>query len=193
MQSCNDWENRYQQQKTGWDRGDVSPNLLYWLEHEYLRPCRILIPGCGIGHEVLALAEKGFDVVAIDIAATPIENLGKALKDRQLSAKLVQTDFLTWQAEKPFDAIYEQTSLCSLHPDEWKDYERCLYQWLKPKGKLFAHFMQTGQQGGPPFHCDILAMTDLFVAGRWTWSEQHETQVVHSANLYEEVYFLERV
>jgi protein-L-isoaspartate O-methyltransferase len=119
MQNYNEWENRYQQGQTGWDRGEVSPNLLHWLESELLEPCRILVPGCGNGHEVLALAEKGFDVVAIDIAPTAIENLRKTLNARQLNAELIQTDFLTWELEKPFDAIYEQTSLCALHPDEW--------------------------------------------------------------------------
>ncbi|WP_126456778.1 methyltransferase domain-containing protein [Sulfuriflexus mobilis] len=192
MQSCDEWENRYQQGQTGWDRGEPSPNLLYWIEREFLKPCRILIPGCGNGHEVLTLAEKGFDVVAIDIAPTPIENLRKVLKDKQLSVELIQTDFFTCEFEKSFDAIYEQTSLCALHPGQWKDYEQCLYNWLKPKGRLFAQFMQTGQESGPPFHCDIQAMSGLFVKERWLWSEQHKTNVVHSDNLYEKMYLLER-
>ncbi len=192
MQNSNEWENRYQQGQTGWDRGDVSPNLLHWLESELLKPCRILVPGCGNGHEVLALAEKGFEVVAIDIAPTAIENLRNSLKTRQLNAELIQTDFFTWELEKPFDAIYEQTSLCALHPDEWAEYEKCLFNWLKPKGKLFAQFMQTEEESGPPFHCDIPAMIELFVAQRWQWSEQHETEVVHSENLYEKMYFLEK-
>lgn len=193
MKSCNEWENRYQQEKTGWDRGEVSLNLLYWIEREHLQPCRILVPGCGNGYEVLALAEKGFDVVAIDIAPTPIANLRKAVKANHLSVELIQTDFFTWESEKLFDAIYEQTSLCSLHPEKWKNYEKCLYKWLKPKGKLFAQFMQTGQKSGPPFHCDASAMTDLFVAERWIWSEQHETQVVLSETMHEEMYLLEKV
>ncbi len=193
MQSINKWENRYQLGDTGWDRGAVSGNLLYWFESKLLKPCRILIPGCGNGYEVLALAENGFDVVAIDIAPTPIENLRKELKTRQLKAELIKTDFFTWKLEKPFDAIYEQTSLCALHPDEWVDYEKCLYCWLRSGGKLFAQFMQTEQEGGPPFHCDIQAMIDLFDVQRWKWSERHETQVVHSDNKYEKTYLLEKV
>jgi cyclopropane fatty-acyl-phospholipid synthase-like methyltransferase len=189
----NEWENRYLQGQAGWDRGEVSLNLLYWIEHNHLKPCRILVPGCGNGHEVLALAEKGFDVVAIDIATTPIKNLGKALKTRQLSAELIQTDFFTWTCEKPFDAIYEQTSLCALQPDQWKGYENLLYDWLKPKGKLFAQFMQTEKENGPPFHCDITAMADLFTKKRWSWSQEHKTQAVHSQGRYEKSYLLEKI
>ncbi len=192
MKSSDEWENRYRLGQTGWDRGNVSPNLLYWIEHKFLNPCRILVPGCGNGYEVLALAEKGFDVVAIDIAPTPIENIRKILKTKQLTAELIQTDFFTWEFEKTFDAVYEQTSLCALHPNEWKSYEKCLYNWLKPKGKLFAQFMQTEQDSGPPFHCDTQAMTNLFVKERWLWSDQYKTQIIHSEGLYEKMYLLEK-
>ncbi len=192
LQRRNEWEGLYQQGQTGWDRAKASPNLLYWLENECLKPCRILVPGCGNGHEVLVLAEKGFDVVAIDIASTPIKNLRKELKARQLNAELIQADFFSWELDKHFDAIYEQTSLCALYPDEWAEYEKCLYKWLKPKGKLFAQFMQTEHESGPPFHCDVLAMADLFAEHRWLWSRQHETQVIHSDAKYEKIYMLER-
>jgi SAM-dependent methyltransferase len=193
MPSSKEWENRYQENKAHWDRGEISPNLLYWLESGLLKPCRILIPGCGNGYEALALAERGFDVVAIDIAPTPIENLKKALQCQQLSAELIQTDFFTWINTELFDAIYEQTSLCALHPDDWQHYENCLYDWLKPNGKLFAQFMQTGVEGGPPYHCDVSAMTNLFNTQRWLWSKQHVTQVIHSVSLHEKVFLLDKV
>jgi SAM-dependent methyltransferase len=193
MPNSNAWEIRYQENKAHWDRGGISPNLLYWLESGLLKPCRILIPGCGNGYEVLALAERGFDVVAIDIAPTPIENIKKELQAQQLSAELIQTDFFTWKNIEPFDALYEQTSLCALPPDHWQLYERCLYDWLKPKGKLFAQFMQTHGEGGPPYHCDVAAMRNLFNEQRWVWSEQHKTQAVHSADLHEIVFLLDKV
>ena len=188
----NEWESRYQQGKTGWDRGEVSPNLLYWIDVGLLQPCRILVPGCGNGHEVLALAEIGFDVVAIDIAPTAIENLKQSLKAKQLDAELIQADFFTWECDAPFDAIYEQTSLCALHPDERVSYEQFMYNCLKPKGQVFAQFMQTGQDSGPPFHCDTSSMLDLFITDRWLWSEQHETQAAHSDGLFEKMYLLEK-
>jgi hypothetical protein len=50
---------------------------------------------------------------------------------------------LTWCPEQPFDAIYEQTCLCALHPDHWAAYARQLHAWLRPAGTLWAMFMQT--------------------------------------------------
>lgn len=193
MTTDNVWENRYQMGQTGWDRGETSANLLHWTETGLLIPCRILIPGCGNGYEVLTLAEKGFDVIAIDIASTPLKKLTKSLQTNKLTADLVLADFMTWQPEKKIDAIYEQTSLCALDPEHWQAYEQRLHNWLKPKGKLFAQFMQSEQEGGPPFHCDIDEMRILFSSQRWHWSEQHQTQVIHSSGKYEKLYCLEKL
>ncbi|PHS26338.1 MAG: thiopurine S-methyltransferase [Methylophaga sp.] len=188
MEAGNNWEQRYQIGQTGWDRGEISANLLHWIELGLLKPCRILIPGCGNGYEVITLAELGFEVVAIDISATPIKNLSQQLTDKGLSAELIQADFFTWQADKPFDAIYEQTSLCALPPELWSDYENCLYKWLKTTGKVYAQFMQSDQDGGPPFHCEISKMKALFQTQRWQWSQQYSTQLTHSSGKYEKLY-----
>jgi len=172
----NIWESRYKAGTTGWDRGNTSTNLSYWLDNDLLKPCRILIPGCGNGYEVITLAKLGFDVVAIDIAPTAIENLQGMLDKEKLTAELVLGDFFTWNPLEKFDAIFEQTSLCALPPKEWKQYESQLLNWLKPQGMIFAQFMQTGREGGPPFHCELNDMSELFTTDKWAWSEEHISQ-----------------
>lgn len=66
------WQARYDQEQTGWDRGNASPTLLRWLAAGDLRPCRILVPGCGRGHEVVALAKAGFDVTGVDFVPAAV-------------------------------------------------------------------------------------------------------------------------
>jgi len=39
-----------------------------------------------------------------------------------------------------FDAIYEQTCLCALYPDRWRQYADQLHRWLAPGGRLYALF-----------------------------------------------------
>ena len=164
------WENAYQTGNTGWDRGKTSHNLLTWLDNKLLTPCRILVPGCGNGYEVLTLAENGFEVVAIDIAAAAVNNLRQALQLNSLHATVLQSDFFSLDfSHSPFDAIYEQTCLCALQPSQWSDFEQWLYQSLKPQGKLYSQFMQTHRDGGPPFHCDMDEMQALFSEQRWQW------------------------
>lgn len=181
-QEDNNWESRYQAGTTGWDRGSTSPNLNHWLASGDLTPCRVLVPGCGNGYEVLTLAAQAFDVVAVDIAPTPVANLKEALEKNQLKGEIIQSDFFALNYQNEFDAIYEQTCLCALPPALWVKFEDWLYQSLKPEGKLYAQFMQTGQEGGPPFHCDMTEMKQLFTSDRWKWHQENQRNVMETQN-----------
>ncbi len=179
------WEEKYRANTTPWDRGGSSPALREWLASGLLRPGRLLIPGCGRGHEALDLASAGFQVTALDIAPTALKLLREQLERADLDAELVCADALAWHPEIPFDAVYEQTCLCALDPAHWPDYERRLHAWLKPGGLLFALFMQTGRAGGPPFHCGLADMRALFRADRWDWTEAPHKQVPHPDGIFE--------
>lgn len=190
VETADVWEGRYQAGTTGWDRGKASPALHYWLETANIAPCRILLPGCGNGYEALTLAAAGFDVVAIDIAPSPLNTLKQLLVDANLSAEVIQADVLAWQPDELFDAVYEQTCLCALNPGLWAQYEAKLHGWLKTDGQLLTQFMQTNKESGPPFHCDLADMRELFPTTRWTWHATEE-QVAHpSVGLHEELFRL---
>ena len=181
----NHWEEKYQANTIPWDRGGSSPALHRWLEADALSQGRILVPGCGHGHEALELARHGLLVTALDIAPTALKHLETELAAAGLSAERVCADALNWRPDKPFDAIYEQTCLCALQPDQWPDYERQLFAWLRPGGHLYALFMQTGREGGPPFHCDLADMRALFPSDRWTWPATEPERVNHPNGLFE--------
>ncbi len=187
------WDSKYQTGIPGWDRGEASPALLYWLDTGSLTPCRILVPGCGHGHEVVELARHGFRVTALDIAPTPLLRLAQRLEQQGLQAELIQGDALHWQPLLPFEAVYEQTCLCALAPEEWPAYEAQLYRWLAPAGRLFALFMQTGRPGGPPYHCDLVEMRNLFPGERWEWVEAPPRQIPHPNGLFEYAAVLRRL
>lgn len=163
------WQGRYEAGTTGWDRGGASPALQDWLRAGSLVPCRILVPGCGRGHEVVALARAGFHVTGVDYAPAAIETLKTRLDAEGLSAETIEADIFAWETPSPFDAIYEQTSLCALPPGRWEEYEQRLASWLVPGGLLAAAFMQTESPSGPPFACSPEAMRRLFASARWEW------------------------
>jgi methyl halide transferase len=181
----NHWEEKYQANTIPWDRGGASPALQRWLDADALAHGRILVPGCGRGHEALELARRGFLVTALDIAPTALGHLAAELAAAGLSAELVCADALLWQPAAPFDAIYEQTCLCALQPEQWPSYARQLFQWLKPGGHLYALFMQTGRAGGPPFHCGLADMRRLFPAARWTWPDSEPERQEHPDGIFE--------
>lgn len=179
------WEEKYRAKSIPWDRGTASPALLDWLEDGTLPPGRVLIPGCGRGHEALELARRGFQVTALDIAPTALEHLAAELAAAGVEAERVCADALIWQPSQPFDAIYEQTCLCALDPEHWAAYEQQLFGWLRPGGQLFALFMQVDRPGGPPFNCALRDMHALFDAAHWQWPQGEPRRVVHPDNIFE--------
>jgi len=194
-----DWEALYQAKETGWDRGKVSPALERWLQdcdalQRRDKPVRVLVPGCGRGYEVVALAKLGFEVTALDIAPTAIEDLQQALAKAGVSATTICADLFSYKPEINFDVVYEQTCLCAIELEQRQAYEACLRAWLKPQGRLLLSMMQTGDAGGPPFHCDWLDMRQLFNETHWQWqgSPPFVISRFHPSPRFELGYILQR-
>lgn len=187
------WQQRFETRQTAWDRGHPSPQLMAWLDGGALQPCRIAVPGCGAGWEVAELARRGFTVVGIDYTAAAVERARAHCRSEGVVAEIVQADVLVYQPALPFDAVYEQTCLCALHPDHWTAYAGRLRAWLRPRGTLWALFMQMVRSGaveqglieGPPYHCDINAMRALFTETAWAWPAPPYAKVPHPVGAHE--------
>jgi SAM-dependent methyltransferase len=186
------WDQRFASGNTPWDRGAVSPQLGAWLKAGLLKPCRILVPGCGSGYEVVDLALAGFEVTGLDYADEAVARTHASLEKAGVDATLVQADVLSWQPGRAFDAIYEQTCLCALYPDRWREYADRLYHWLAPDARLYALFLQLPREGaaegfiqGPPYHCDINGMRALFPDSRWVWPKPPYPRTPHPAGIAE--------
>lgn len=185
-----EWEARYQEGRTGWERGRPNPAFLAWRSDGTLAPCRILVPGAGRSPEPAMLAEAGFDVTVLDAAESAVAFQTAALGER---GRVVRTDLFAWAPDRPFDAIYDQTCLCALPPETWASYEARLRAWLRPGGRYFALFMQSRREGGPPWNCPVPAMRALFPQARWNWPVTLPALVPHSPDLGEQPAILERL
>ncbi|MBL4618268.1 MAG: methyltransferase domain-containing protein [Robiginitomaculum sp.] len=173
FRNADDWEAKYLENSTRWEREKINPALVYWLKEGHLLPGKILIPGCGRSPEPFLLTDQGFDVTGLDFAPSAIKHQNQIKSARADANKISfeQVDVLSWQAPAMFDAIYEQTCLCAIHPDQTVAYAEQMHSWLRPGGLLFALFMQTDKQDGPPFHCGLEQMSVLFSTDKWQWLE----------------------
>ncbi|HEX6364086.1 MAG TPA: methyltransferase domain-containing protein [Albitalea sp.] len=183
------WEQRFAERQTPWDRGAPGPQLARWLADGTLAAGqRIAVPGCGSGHDVLALAQAGCAVTAIDYAERAVALTRERLAAAGVAADVVQADVLAWQPDAPLDAVYEQTCWCALHPDHWAAYANRLRQWLRPGGRLALLAMQclrpgaaTGRIDGPPYHMDVHMVRALLRADEWAWPAPPYVAVPHPA------------
>jgi len=152
-----DWNARYQEQDTPWDKGTATPVLAEILaRHPGLFSGKsIVAPGCGTGHDVRWLAAHGADATGLDIAPLAIEQ-ARAL-DPEGIARYELADFLDpaspW--ENAFDQLWEHTCFCALDPSLRGAYLAAAHRALKPGGQLAGVFfinpeMDEGETG-PPF------------------------------------------
>ena len=179
-----DWEARFRAERTPWERPTLHPAFSVWRAAGTLAPCRILLPGAGRSGEPLALARDGFDITVVDSAPSAVAVQRVRLQAASLSGQVHEADLLEWTAPSPFDAIYDQTCLCALPPAVLPAYVARLHGWLRPGGRLFILFMQTGKEDGPPFDCPPAQMRDLFGPG-WLWPDALAEPVPHGLGTQE--------
>jgi SAM-dependent methyltransferase len=142
-----------------WEKGAPAPPLLEWLESRGSLLGDVLVPGCGSGHDVraIAAASPGARVTGLDIAPSALD------RTRQFS--LVGNETYQWadlfdlpvELTNRFDWV-EHTCFCALEPARRLDYVRAITRALEPRGALLAIFFlnpwdpgEMPAEGGPPF------------------------------------------
>lgn len=144
------WNNKYKDNKIGWDLGKVSPPLKAYFDQLENKEFKILIPGGGNSYEAEYLFNKGFkNVYVVDIAKQPIENIKKRVSYFPES-QLIHANF--FNLEDTFDLIIEQTFFCAIDPELRPKYAAKINAILKPKGKLVGlMFNAVLNEDHPPF------------------------------------------
>ncbi len=152
MRKETDWQERYQTEDTPWDKGEPAPGLVDWLKAQTLDPeTRVLVPGCGRGHDASAWAKAGFDTTGMDLAEIALSDAREKYESLPNLA-FFPGNFLDEKPQEPYDLIFEHTLYCAIDPDRREEYARSLLNWLKPGGYFLAiHFIFPLDEDGPPF------------------------------------------
>ncbi|KAL4857926.1 Protein LOW PSII ACCUMULATION 1 [Chlorella vulgaris] len=119
---------------------------------------RMLVPGCGRGYDLIAFLRSGVaEAVGLELS-TSAQQQAEAYLQQQLTAeekahaKVVAGDFFKWQGEAPFEAGYDYTFFCALHPTMRQDWAAAWARHLKPDALLVClAFPLNHTQEGPPW------------------------------------------
>ena len=153
------WNVRYSSAVTPWAAEGVQDALRAFAASQHA-PRRVLIPGCGSGHEAGFLLDRGWDVLAIDFSNAAIAEARAALGDR--ADVLREADFFELDGDdEPFDVIYERAFLCALPPRTWPAYAARVARLVRPGGVLAGFFFLTETASGPPFGTSQTALAEL--------------------------------
>lgn len=163
------WNQCYAEANTPWDKGQPSPPLVQALQKHAPRG-RVLVPGCGAGHDAAYVASLGCEVLAVDIAPLAIERAKAAHPELPDSTWLLGDLFeLPKTQAASFDAVVEHTCFCAMPPALRTAYRDAVLALLKPGGLLIGVWfinpdLDPGETG-PPFPLPVEELDALFKDG----------------------------
>ena len=162
-QAMTDWNSRYETGDTPWDKGEAHPVLDDMLVHGALSG-RMLVPGCGTGHDVRALARLGLEVTGLDLAPLAIARARAHAPVGTETYLLGDLFDLPADLRGSFDGVFEHTCFCAIDPARRADYVSAVAGALRHGGRLLSVFFVDPDNGGdgPPFGCSAREIDGLF-------------------------------
>lgn len=155
--SADGWEKSWREGVTPWDLGQPTPILLHLLQTGSLPKGRVLVPGCGSGHDVISIASPDRYVVGLDISESAIEIATKlSSSSSNANHTFLKTDFFTWQPTELFDLVFDYTFFCAIEPDMRSAWASRIQDLLKPNGELITlMFPISDHVDGPPYKVSV--------------------------------------
>jgi SAM-dependent methyltransferase len=160
-----EWQRRYEAEDTPWDKGAPSPVLVDFLR-EHRITGRILVPGCGRGHDARALAaQPDATVVGLDLSSAAVAQAQRLSAKTTTNLIFLTGDFFHLPPEMSgaFDWLVEHTCFCAIEPKFRPAYADAAARALRAGGKVFAIFyLDPRSETAPPFPVTREELSALF-------------------------------
>jgi len=158
MREKKDWDKRYDENDLPWDSGRPDTSLTNLVARWPDRGGRVLEIGCGTGTNAVWLAERGFEVTALDISTSAIVLAEKRCAEHEAQCRLLRGDFLTCALPGQYDLLFDRGCFHSLSGQEGgedgrRGFVRKAATCLKPGGlwfSLMGNKDQVADEKGPP-------------------------------------------
>ncbi|KDO51607.1 hypothetical protein CISIN_1g024021mg [Citrus sinensis] len=158
IESSGGWEKCWEEGLTPWDIGQPAPIIVHLHQSGALPKGRALVPGCGTGYDVVAMASPERYVVGLeisDIAIKKAEELSSSLPNAKF-VSFLKADFFTWCPTELFDLIFDYTFFCAIEPEMRAAWAQKIKDFLKPDGELITlMFPISDHVGGPPYKVSV--------------------------------------
>jgi SAM-dependent methyltransferase len=143
------WDERYSTRDYIWNAG---PNSFVADHLGDLEPGTAIDLAAGEGRNAVWLAERGWEVTAVDFSPVGMEKAERLADERGVSATFVIADALTWEPAEPVDLVV--IAYLQLPEAQQVSVLERASRWLAPGGTLFvvAHDRSNVAHGygGPP-------------------------------------------
>lgn len=166
------WDQRYREGSDGWELGRPAPPLEQALRHDPRiprPPARVLVPGCGRGHEAALLAALGFDAIGLDVSGEGLAEARRLHGNGGPQLRWLQADLFDREGlaraglgASSLGGVVEHTCFCAITPEQRPAYLAQMAHLLEPGGWLLGLFWCHSRPGGPPYGSDPHALADQF-------------------------------
>jgi SAM-dependent methyltransferase len=134
--SGSDWDQAYTSGRAPWDVGHPQPAWVRLADADELAS-PVLDCGCGTGENSLLAAERGLEVLGVDISSVAIDRARAKARDRNLDAEFEVGDALALdRLGRTFATVIDSALFHVLDDDQRPSYERSLTSVLRPYGVL---------------------------------------------------------
>jgi cyclopropane fatty-acyl-phospholipid synthase-like methyltransferase len=148
------WDWMYLFKKTPWDTGITPPEIVAMLDSGKVPIGRALDLGCGTGTNAITLAQRGFDVTAIDVSRRAIALAQRKARSAQLTDRIRfargdVTLLRRWALGHSIDFAYDIGCFHNLKVEARQRYVAALTAVLKPGAfyMLYAFEPQADRAG----------------------------------------------
>ena len=147
------WSERYRAPELPpWEMGRPTPALVDALAQLKLNKCRILVPGCGSGHDAAYLAQQGHIVTAVDYSPEAVALAQEKYGDiKNLTIRQSDVFNLDQNHWGHYDLIVEHTLFCAIPPQKRALLVEKWTKYLNEGGHLLAVFFVKDRKNNPPF------------------------------------------
>ncbi len=147
------WKARWKEGQIGFHQDRVHPDLLQWADR--LSPGqRVLVPLCGKSHDLIWLAQRGLEVVGVELTETATAQLHR---EHNLTPTITEEgDFTCWRTDNltvmvgdifhltaaqcgRFERIWDRAALVALAPHQRQPYVETLWPLLAEDGAILLN------------------------------------------------------
>ena len=159
------WDKKYLLNESQWDIGEPTPIFVDWFQKNKEKK-KILVPGCGKGHDAFFLAKLGHDVYALDFAQEAVDYMIRYARKHDVHINILNKNIFDMKEYYgQFDIVLEYTFFCAIPVDSRQEYIKTIFDLLNDNGKLIGIFLPIKKnldEGGPPFGVYLPEVLNMF-------------------------------
>jgi SAM-dependent methyltransferase len=143
------WNDNYVSGQLPWDTGAPEPLLVEFITSGGVSPSATLEIGAGTGTNAIWLADRGFDVMGVDLSPVAVERAHAKIEGRPLRCRFAALDFLAAPPSGgPFEFVFDRGCFHVFdEPDQRQQFAAQVAAALVPGGLWLSLI---GSTEGPP-------------------------------------------